>query len=139
MNSPQVEISTDRERLNLLMIQRFLAEETYWARGRGPKQVATSIQHSVPFGLYVDDEQVGFSRVLTDYVAMAYLLDVFILPAHRNRGLGAVLVRHVLAFPDFANVQKWLLKTRDAQSFYERLGFVVVDDPDGLMVLAPTT
>jgi hypothetical protein len=83
MTAANIEVSTDKRKLDLLTIQRFLVD-TYWAQGRTLEQVATSVEHSVPFGLYLDRQQIGFARVLTDYVAIAYLLDVFVLPSHRN-------------------------------------------------------
>ena len=70
------------------------------------------------------------------FVAIAYLLDVFALPSHRNLGYGSRLIEHILDFPDFVDVKKWTLKTRDSRSLYERHGFIAVDSPDGLMVLS---
>ena len=40
----------------------------------------TAMNHSLNYGLFINDEQVGYARVLTDHVAFAYLMDVFILP-----------------------------------------------------------
>lgn len=62
-------ISSDVRRLDLDVIHGFLVA-SYWAEGR-PRRVVQSIEHSVPSGLYHRKEQVGFARVVTDYVGMA--------------------------------------------------------------------
>ncbi len=115
-------ISTDRQRLDLDVIHGFLAA-SYWAEGRTPDRVAQSIEHSLPFGLYHRQAQVGFARVLTDYVVLAFLADVFVLEAHRGRGLGAWLVEVVTSLPELRSVRRWLLGTRDAHALYRRFGF----------------
>src|SRR5439155_1122793 len=88
-------ISTDPRRLDLDLIHDFLSG-SYWAAGRSRERVACSIEHSLPFGLYHPGGQVGFGRVVTDYVVIAYLADVFVLEAHRGKGLGGWLVETAL-------------------------------------------
>src|SRR3954447_23296054 len=84
-------ISTDRRRLDLDVIHGFLVR-SYWAEGRSHERVAQAIETSLPFGLYHLDSQIGFARVVTDYVVIAFLADVFVLEAYRGKGLGAWLV-----------------------------------------------
>jgi hypothetical protein len=71
-------ISTERERLDLDVIHGFLVR-SYWAEGRSRERVARSIERSLPFGLYHREAQVGFARVVTDDVVIAFLADVFVL------------------------------------------------------------
>src|SRR5215207_10663728 len=85
-------ISTDPDRLDLELLHRFLSEEAYWSRGVAREVVERSIRHSLNFGLYRGEEQVGFARVVTDYATFAWLADVFVLEPHRGRGLGKWLV-----------------------------------------------
>jgi GNAT superfamily N-acetyltransferase len=115
-------ISTDRRRLDLDVIHGFLTR-TYWAEGRSRERVARAIDHSLPFGLYHADKQVGFARVVTDSVVIAFLADVFVLEAHRGKGLGAWLVEVATALPELRAVRRWLLGTRDAHDLYRRFGF----------------
>jgi len=115
-------ISTDRRRLDLDVIHRFLAS-SYWAQGRALERVVKSIEQSLPFGIYHGEVQVGFARVLTDYVVVAYLADVFVLEAHRGKGLGAWLVGVVTSHPELRQVRRWLLGTRDAHELYRKFGF----------------
>jgi GNAT superfamily N-acetyltransferase len=120
-------ISTDRARLDMDVIHGFLSTSSYWAQGRSRDRVALSIAHSMPFGLYhrqsAGETQVGFGRVLTDHVLLAYLADVFVLPAHRGQGLGQWLVQVILELPELRPMRRWLLGTRDAHALYAKFGF----------------
>ena len=115
-------ISTDRERLDIDVIHGFLST-SYWATGRSRERVARSIERSLPFGLYHAQEQVGFARVVTDYVVVAYLADVFVLESHRGKGLGRWLVDVVTSHSDLKSVRRWILGTRDAHDLYRQFGF----------------
>lgn len=128
------EISTDPSRLDLAMIQRFLSQ-TYWAEGRTIEQVRATVENSVPFGIYLDNRQIGFARVVSDRVVFAYLMDVFILPEHRGNGYAAQLMQYVLDCEELSQVKTWTLKTRDSQFLYEKFGFTAMDDAERLMVL----
>jgi GNAT superfamily N-acetyltransferase len=116
-------ISTDRERLDLDVIHGFLVR-SYWAEGRSRARVARSLAGSLVFGLYHACGQVGFARVVTDEVVLAFLSDVFVLEAHRGKGLGVWLVETVVGLPELRHVRRWMLGTRDAHALYRRFGFV---------------
>lgn len=126
------EISTDPDRLDLDLIHHFLST-TYWAAGRSRETVERSIRHSIPFGAYDGDRQVGFARVITDHAVFAYLADVFVIPEYRGRGIGKALMGHILAHPDLAGLRVFLLRTRDAQGLYARFGFGPLPDPGEMM------
>src|SRR5262245_33965192 len=93
-------ISTDKDRLEVEMIHRFLSEESYWAKTRTIDQTRTAIENSICFGLFDAGQQVGFARVITDKATFAYLGDVFILNEVRGRGLGKWLMEAVVSHPD---------------------------------------
>jgi GNAT superfamily N-acetyltransferase len=116
-------ISTDRQRLDLDVIHGFLSGSSYWAAGRARDRVLQSVESSLPFGLYHREEQVGFARVVTDYVVLAFLADVFVLDAHRGKGLGTWLVEVATSLPELRRVRRWLLGTRDAHELYQKFGF----------------
>lgn len=115
-------ISTDRHRLDLDVIHGFLVR-SYWAEGRSRQRVAQAIEHSLPFGLYHRGTQIGFARVVTDYVVLAFLADVFVVEAYRGRGLGRWLVEVVTGLPELQSIRRWLLGTRDAHALYRKVGF----------------
>jgi GNAT superfamily N-acetyltransferase len=115
-------ISTDPQRLDLDAIHGFLTT-SYWAKGRSRERVAVSIEQSLCFGLYHANTQAGFARVLTDYVTLAYLADVFVLESHRGKGLGVWLVEVVTSLPELSSIRRWLLLTADAHGLYKKFGF----------------
>lgn len=122
-------VSTDWGLLDFDVIHGFL-KGAYWSPGIPRATVERAARHSLPFGLYHDPQgaggarkQIGYARVLTDYVGMAYLMDVFVLEPYRGQGLARWLVETMLAFPDFADVRVWLLRSRDACGLYESTGF----------------
>jgi nitroimidazol reductase NimA-like FMN-containing flavoprotein (pyridoxamine 5'-phosphate oxidase superfamily)/GNAT superfamily N-acetyltransferase len=117
-------VSTDPRRIDFALVARFLAEDSYWARGMDVHHHRLALGHSVCFGLYGDGGQLGFARVMTDYGRFALLADVFVTPAARGKGLGKWLVSCVLEHPELAKVPRWMLGTADAHGLYERFGFV---------------
>lgn len=132
-------VSTDKARLDVELIHRFLAA-TYWARGIPAAVVRRAIDHSLCFGLYENaqdgERQVGFARVITDYATFAYLSDVFVLEAYRGRGLGDWLVATILAHPDLQGLRRWSLVTRGAHGLYRKHGFTALANPERYMEIA---
>ena len=121
-------ISTDRSRLDRDAVWRFL-QTAYWSPGIARVTVERNIENALVFGLYAPDGgQAGFARFVTDTGSFAWLADVFVLPAHRGRGLGVWLVGTAVSHPAVARL-RILLGTRDAHGLYERFGFHVVDPP----------
>ena len=117
------ELDDDRSRIDVAEVHRFLAEESYWARGRAYETVETLVREaSRVVGLYAGARQIGFARAVSDGVAFAYLADVYVLPEFRGRGLGFELVREAVDRGPLAHV-RWVLHTADAHEFYARLGF----------------
>lgn len=139
MNNPQLwrrglyEIDTDRRRLDIDLIHKYLSESTYWAQGRPIELVRRSIEHSVPFGIYSAEGQVGFARVITDYATFAWIADVFVLPEHRGLGLSKWLMELILGHPDLQGFRRWVLGTKDAQSLYAKFGFAPLRLPERWM------
>ena len=71
------------------------------------------------FGVYTPSgAQVGLARVITDHATFAYLCDVFILSAHRGKGLGKALMQAVLDHPQLQTIRRITLSTRDAHELY---------------------
>ena len=126
-------ISTERERLDVDLIHDYLSNSTYWAVGRSVETVRRSIEHSLPFGIYKADEQVGFGRVVTDYATFAWVADVFILESSRGHGLGKWLVEVMLAHPELQGFRRWTLATKDAHGLYRQYGFTELRRPERWM------
>jgi GNAT superfamily N-acetyltransferase len=125
-------ISTDKSRLNVELVRDFL-KLSYWASGIPVEIVRRSIDNSLVFGVYTDDEQVGFARVVTDYATFAYLADVFVLEAHRGRGLGKWMMQVITSHPRLQGFRRWMLATRDAHELYRKYGFAELERPETFM------
>jgi N-acetylglutamate synthase-like GNAT family acetyltransferase len=127
------EITTDKSRFDIDVIHRFLSTEAYWSQGIARETVERAIANSLCFGLFDGEAQVGLARVVTDYVSVAYVADVFVLPSHRGRGLSKRLMETIRAHPDLQDVRRWILLTRDAHGLYRQFGFKPVSAPDRYM------
>lgn len=124
-------ISTDRARLDLDVIHRYLATESYWARGRprDTQERAIECSHLVVGAYTADRAQVGFARMVTDLATWAWLCDVFVLPDHQGGGLGTALVETIVEHPDVVDVKQQFLATADAHQLYAKFGYAPLDDP----------
>lgn len=128
----KVEVSSDKSRLDVAFIHDFL-KDIYWAAGRTIEDVQTTIDASCCYGVYEDGKQVGFARVVTDYVVFAYLMDVFVAPEHQGKGYSSLLMDAMMADPKLSQVKIWRLATRDAQFLYEKYGFGPLAHPERMM------
>ena len=126
-------VSTDRKRLQLEVIHKYLSEESYWATERTREQTATAIKNSLPFAVYKGENQVGFARVVTDYATFAYLGDVFILPEYQGGGLGKFLMKVIVEHSDLQGFRRWILATKDAHELYEKFEFAALRHPERWM------
>jgi len=125
-------ISTDKRRLDVLVIHEFLMQ-SYWAKGIPLEIVQRSIDGSLCFGVYEDDRQIGFARVVSDFATFAYLADVYIAESHQKKGLSKRLMECVMRHEKLQGLRRWMLATRDAHGLYERYGFVRAQHPGRLM------
>jgi N-acetylglutamate synthase-like GNAT family acetyltransferase len=116
----------------LNLVHSFLAE-SYWAKSRTIEEVKLSIENSICFGIYFEENQVGFARVLTDYVTITYLMDVFVIDDFRGRGLSKILLKKNFEDNRFNSVKKWMLATLDAHDLYKKFGFNNISSPEKLM------
>lgn len=128
-------ISTDGSRMDATTIHRYLSA-SYWAEGRSRATVEKSIRHSLCFGVFEGETQIGFARVITDHTIYAYLCDIFILESHQGRGLGNWLLECIMAHKELRGLGRWSLVTRDAHGFYARFGFQPLADPGRYMEFA---
>jgi GNAT superfamily N-acetyltransferase len=125
-------ISDDKTKLDLNLVHNFLTK-SYWAKNRTIEEVKLSIENSICFGVYFEEKQVGFARILTDYVTIAYLMDVFVIDDFRGRGLSKILLKKIFKDNRFNNVKKWMLATLDAHALYKKFGFQGISSPEKLM------
>ncbi|PVH83333.1 hypothetical protein DL98DRAFT_454980 [Cadophora sp. DSE1049] len=87
----------------------FSTKDMYWATPLPEEVMRAFLDHNLCFGVFAipasptteqvslgktmtslpsNAQLIGFGRLMTDFVTMAYLTDVFIQPAHQGKGLG---------------------------------------------------
>ena len=129
-------ISTDKSKIDLEFVHGFLSN-SYWSPGVPMQTVKKAMHGSLCFGVYENDKQVGYARMVTDTATFAYLADVFIDENYRGKGLGKWLVKTILAHPDLQGLRRILLATKDAHALYEQVGFIAINNPERYMVYDP--
>jgi GNAT superfamily N-acetyltransferase len=125
-------ISTDRSRIDVAAVHAFLSQ-SYWSPGIPEDVVRRGIAGAICFGIYQGRAQVGFARVITDQATYAYLADVYVLEAHRGRGLAKWLMEVIMSHPALQGLRRFSLSTRDAHALYRQFGFEVVANPERQM------
>ena len=126
-------ISTDKSLLDFDMIYNYLSLRSYWAAGRPMDVIRDSVEGSLVFGMYKNEQQIGLTRVITDYATFAYMSDVFVLEEFRGQGLGKWMMKVVTEHPDLQRGW-WMLATRDAHGLYEQVGFTPLPEPKKFMM-----
>lgn len=127
-----ITISTDKSKLDVSFIQHFL-KDVYWSAGRTMEDVQTTIDHSFCFGIYLNKQQIGFARVITDYIVFAYVMDVFIDEKYRGKRYSSLLIDRMLKQDELQQVKIWRLATADAHFLYEKFGFALLARPERMM------
>ena len=127
-----ITVSKDKTKLDVPFIQNFL-KDVYWSAGRTMEEVQTTIDSSFCFGIYENDNQIGFCRVITDYVVFAYVMDVFIDENHRGKGYSSLLINAMMTEPELHQVKIWRLATSDAHFLYKKFGFSALAHPEKMM------
>lgn len=125
-------ISTEKGKLDIELIHSFL-NRTYWAEGISKETIRRSIEGSLCFGVFENDKQVGFARMITDKATFAYLADVFIIEEYRGRGLSKWLMQVIMSHPDLQGLRRMILATKDAHGLYKQFGFTPLINVDRWM------
>ena len=117
-----ITFSKSREEMDVEYIHAYLTQ-SYWNEGITLEKVQKCVDNSLNFGLFDDGKQIGYARVLTDFVRFSYLMDVFIEPKLQGKGYGKLLIQHVFEDEDIKQLPGMLLATKDAHTLYEKFGF----------------
>jgi GNAT superfamily N-acetyltransferase len=125
-------ISTEKEKFDIDLIHSFLTR-SYWAEGISKEIIKRSIEGSLCFGVFENDKQIGFARMITDKATFAYLADVFIIEEYRGLGLSKWLMEVIISHPDLRGLRRMMLATRDAHELYKKFGFTPLNNVDRWM------
>lgn len=129
MKNTEYYISRDKSKLNIEVIKSLL-KQCYWADKRTEGTILKSIENSICYGVYRDDNMVGFGRVVTDYSTVYWVCDIIIDYKYRGNGLGKKLMENITSTKELEGLMG-ILATRDAHGLYEQYGFE--KDPDRFM------
>ncbi len=127
-----IELDDTKARLDIDRIHGWLAS-SYWSPGVARELVVRAVAGSHCLGAYRDGAQIGFARMVTDHASFAWLADVWVDEGARGAGLGRRLVRWFVEHPDFRDVRRFALVTRDAHAVYAEVGFAPLARPDRFM------
>jgi len=136
VNLGDFEVITDRSRIDLDRVEA-LIRQTYWAAERPRDEIERALSHSILFGAYRKSggQQVGFCRVVTDFVSFGWVADVIVDEAFRGAGIGKALMQAVVDHPELAGLPL-ALSTRDAHGLYGQYGFTQLPHPQQWMLRA---
>lgn len=126
-------LSTDKTKLDIDSIHQFLSTKAYWALNIPKHKVQTTIQNSLCFGVYTEEKQIGFAKIISDFSTVAYLGDVYILEEYRGNGLSKWLIETIMAHPDLQGLRRWILLTGDAHGLYRKFGWTDIAEPSKWM------
>lgn len=127
-----ISVSSDKNKLDIPFILSEL-KQVSWLAPKTLEEVQTVIDASFCFGIYLEDKQIGFCRVITDYLVFAYVMDVFITAEQRGKGYASQLIKAMLLDPKLKDVKLWRLATSDAHFLYKKFGFDSLAHPNKMM------
>ena len=77
--------SSHNEDMDLDTIFNFV-KKSYWGRSRTIEEQQIAMDNSINFGLFFNGNQIAYTRVMTDKVFFAYVLDFFVLENFQGKG-----------------------------------------------------
>ena len=128
----ELRINTDKNQLDVNFITDFISN-SYWGKGRTKEMMQVCIDNSLNFGIYSNDRQIGYARVVTDFAQFAYIMDVFIHENYRGMGNSKKLMAFIMEFEQLKNIKVWRLATLDAHNLYKQFGFTSLEKPENFM------
>ena len=128
-------ITTDKEKMDVEAIHDFLSKYSGWSDDIPIETVKRSIDNSLNFGVFHQNKQIGFARVISDFSTIAYLGDVYFLDEFRGKNLSKKLMDVIISHPELQGLRRWILLTSTADWLYEKYGFVKIPNPEIYMEL----
>ena len=131
-----VTVKTGRENMDVEVIHKYLSQDSYWAKGISYELVENSLINSFCVGAFIDEKQIGFARLITDYSTFAYLADVFVLPEFQGNRVAKQMLSHIFEQGFIKRLRRIMLMTRDAHGLYRQFQFKDPKNPAGVMEIA---
>ena len=118
----KVVVTSDPAHIDVDQVFEWL-QTTYWADTRTREEQETGMVNSLNYGAFVDNQMVGYARVVTDYATFGWLCDVYVTPESRGQGVARALLDSIFSDPKVAQVKRMLLGTRYAHGLYRKYDF----------------
>ncbi|MBF4469853.1 GNAT family N-acetyltransferase [Flavobacterium sp. HJJ] len=128
-------ITTDKSKMDISAIHDFLSKYSGWSDSIPFERVKASVDNSLNFGLFHNNKQIGFARIISDFSTIAYLGDIYVLDNYRGQGLSKKLMEAVMGHPNLQGLRRWILLTSTADWLYEKYGFIKLPNPELYMEL----
>lgn len=129
-------ITTDKQLMNVHDVHKWLTEKAYWCEGIPLETVKTAFDNSFCIAALIDGKQVAYARLITDYAIFGYLADVYVVEAHRGKGISKKMMSLLFDLDWVKGLRGIKLATRDAHGLYRQFGFAACKNPDGIMEIA---
>jgi predicted GNAT family N-acyltransferase len=103
-----------------------LYKEVWWSKERSLEDTINCVQGSqICIGtLDNDDNLIGFTRVISDFIYKAIIFDVIVSKNHRGNGLGQKLMNLVKEHKELQKVKHFeLYCLPEMEAFYSSFGF----------------
>lgn len=126
------QLIADQDMIDAIAAHAYLST-SYWSTGIPQETVSRALANSLCVAVRFAGQQVAMARVITDRATFAYLADVYVLDAHRGKGLSKAMVASLHAHPELQGLRRWLLMTRDAHGLYEQFGWTALASPQSAM------
>ncbi|UYQ91964.1 GNAT family N-acetyltransferase [Chitinophaga horti] len=121
--------------MDVAAIHLYLSSQSYWAAGIPYDIVESSLKNSFCVGVFENDTQVGFARLVTDYATFGYLADVYVLEEHRGKRLSKLMLDYLFGLPWTKGLRRTMLVTLDAHYLYTKFDFKSPAYPERIMEL----
>jgi N-acetylglutamate synthase-like GNAT family acetyltransferase len=112
-----------------------MLKDVWWSKGISKDEVIQGAQNSfLLVGAFDNEnEQIGYSRVISDKTRFAYIMDVVVDDRYRKKGIGQSMISYILNHYELSDVYQWLLMTKDAHGVYTKVGFKPIAQPENWM------
>lgn len=114
-------------------IHAYLSKESYWAKDIPYSTVENALFHSFCIGVFDQEKQISFARLVTDYNTFAYLADVYVLQEYQKQGISKMMMQYIMEHESVKKIRRFMLATLDAHELYKQYGFTAPKHPDRLM------
>lgn len=135
----EIKIISGFENMDVNAIHQFLTNDSYWAKGISYELVAKSLSNSFCVGAVINEKQVAFGRVITDYYTFGWFADFYVLPEFRGLGISKMMLAYIMEQSWSKRLRRQMLNTSDGHGLYQKFGFRELVHPTYIMeVYRPT-